>query len=129
MEAILDAMSAVGDGRARTLAYALATAYHETGRRMVPVKEGFASTDENAIRAVAKLAQRLGPRSSPARYVEPAGPHGKVYYGRGHIQLTWLENYERCTGDAGIDLVADPDRMRDTVVSPRILILGLLDGR
>ena len=45
MEGIIDAFEEVGDGKPETLAYALATAYHETGRRMVPVREGFAVND------------------------------------------------------------------------------------
>ncbi len=38
IEGILDAFATHGDGRAKTLAYALATAYPETARRMVPVR-------------------------------------------------------------------------------------------
>ncbi|MFO1141991.1 MAG: glycoside hydrolase family 19 protein [Amaricoccus sp.] len=129
IEGILDAMQAVGDGRAKTLAYALATAYHETGRKMVPVREGFASSDEGAIRAVAALARKRGADSAPARYGKPTGPYGKAYYGRGHVQLTWRENYVRSSEDAGIDLERDPDAMLDPVVSARILIKGLVDGR
>ena len=126
---ILDAFEAVGDGRPETLAYALATVYHETGRRMAPVREGFAKTDSGARAAVRKLALQRGPNSAPARYGRPAGPYGHVYYGRGHVQLTWLWNYERSSPDAGVDLVANPDAMLDPVVSARVLILGLLDGR
>ena len=129
IEGILDAMQAVGDGRAKTLAYALATAYHETGRRMVPVREGFASTDESAVRAVASLARKRGPDSAPAKYGQPTGPYSKAYYGRGHVQLTWRENYARSSDDAGVDLERDPDAMLDPVISARILIRGLIDGR
>jgi hypothetical protein len=129
IEGILDAMSAVGDGRAKTLAYALATAYHETGRKMLPVREGFASSDEGAVRAVASLARRRGPDSAPAKYGRPAGPYNKCYYGRGHVQLTWRENYARSSEDAGVDLEQDPDAMLDPVISARILIRGLVDGR
>ena len=129
IEGILDAMLAVGDGRAKTLAYALATAYHETGRKMLPVREGFASTDEGAIRAVASLARKRGANSAPAKYGQPAGPYNKCYYGRGHVQLTWHENYARCSSDAGVDLERDPDAMLDPVISARILIRGLIDGR
>ncbi len=129
MEGILDAFAAVGDGDQDTLAYALATAYHETGRRMVPVREGFAMTDAGARRAVAALARKRGPDSAPARYGKPAGPHGHVYYGRGHVQLTWLENYAKSSADAGVDLVANPDAMLDPVISARLLILGIMDGR
>ena len=129
MEGILDAFVTHGDGREKTLAYALATAYHETGRRMAPVREGFAKTDAGARRAVNNLARRRGPNSAVARYAKPAGPHGHVYYGRGHVQLTWLDNYRRSSADAGVDLVADPDAMLDPEISARVLIKGLLDGR
>jgi hypothetical protein len=129
MEGILDAFETHGDGRLTTLAYALATAYHETGRRMVPVREGFAKTDAGARQAVNRLAQKRGPNSAVARYAKPVPPHGHVYYGRGHVQLTWLDNYKRSSADAGIDLVAFPDGMLDPVVSARVLVRGLIDGR
>jgi hypothetical protein len=115
---ILDAFSTHGDGRDKTLAYALATAYHETGGRMVPVREGFAKDDASARRIVAKRA-----------YGQPAGKYGHVYYGRGAVQLTWLKNYYASSNDAGYDLVAYPDKMLDPVISARVLIKGLLDGR
>jgi hypothetical protein len=129
IEGILDAMRSAGDGRCKTLAYALATAYHETGRRMVPVREGFAASDDGAIRAVAALARKRGAASAPARYGQPTGPYGKAYYGRGHVQLTWRENYARSSEDAGVDLERDPDAMLDPVISARILVRGQLDGR
>lgn len=129
IEGILAAFDAVGDGRRSTLAYALATAYHETGRRMVPVREGFAATDQGARNAVNRLAAQRGPKSAVAKYAQPQPPHGHVYYGRGHVQLTWLDNYRRSSADAGVDLVANPDAMLDPVISARVLILGLMDGR
>jgi hypothetical protein len=129
MEGILDAFQLVGDGRRTTLAYALATAYHETGRRMVPVREGFAATDAGARRAVNNLAAKRGPQSAVAKYAQPQPPYGHVYYGRGHVQLTWLDNYRASSIDAGADLVKNPDAMLDPVISARVLILGLRDGR
>lgn len=129
IEGIFAAFDDVGDGRRDTLAYGLATAYHETGARMVPVREGFASTDKGARAAVNNLAKQRGPKSAVARYATPAGPWGHVYYGRGHVQLTWLENYERSSADAGTDLARYPDKMLDPVVSARVLFKGLLDGR
>lgn len=129
IEGILDAFATHGDGKADTLAYALATAYHETGSRMVPVREGFATSDAAARAAVSKLAVRRGPKSAVAKYAKPTGPYGHVYYGRGQVQLTWIENYEASSADAGTDLVKNPDAMLDPVVSARVLIRGLLDGR
>ena len=126
---ILEAFDQVGDSDKDTLAYALATAYHETGARMVPVREGFAKTDEGARKAVSALARKRGPNSAVARYARPAGSYGHVYYGRGHVQLTWLENYRGSSADAGVDLVKDPDAMLDPVISARVLVKGLIDGR
>lgn len=118
IDGILDAFATHGGGRLDTLAYALATAYHETGRRMVPVREGFARSDDHARRI---LRHR--------RYASGLPPHGHAYYGRGHVQLTWKSNYARSSADAGVDLVANPDAMLDPEISARILIKGLLDGR
>ena len=126
---ILTAFAQVGDGKADTLAYALATAYHEVGGRMIPVREGFASTDAGARRAVSRLAKKRGPKSAVAKYVQPQPPHGHVYYGRGHVQLTWLENYRQSSADAGVDLVKYPDKMLDPEISARVMIKGLMDGR
>lgn len=129
MEGILDGFATHGDGKADTLAYAMATAFHETGARMVPVREGFANTDAGARAAVNKLAIKRGPQSAVARYAKPQPPHNHVYYGRGHVQLTWMDNYLKSSADAGVDLVKYPDKMLDPVISARVLIKGLLDGR
>ena len=118
MEGILDAFATHGDGRAKTLAYALATAYHETARRMVPVRETLAPDDATARRRLRK-----------ARYARPEPPYGHAYYGRGQVQLTWKRNYERSSADAGVDLVRYPDKALDPVIGARILVRGLLDGR
>lgn len=126
---ILSAFDQVGDGRRSTLAYALGTAYGETGRKMLPVREGFATTDAGARRAVNNLAKKRGPNSAVARYAQPQPPYGHVYYGRGQVQLTWLDNYRNSSADAGVDLVKKPDAMLDPVISARVLIRGLMDGR
>ena len=129
IKGLLKGFDLVGDKDQDTLAYGLATAFHETGRRMVPVREGFAKTDAGARAAVAKLAKKRGPKSAVARYAQPVGPYGHVYYGRGHVQLTWLDNYRDSSADAGTDLVANPDAMLDPVISARVLFRGLMDGR
>lgn len=129
IEGIIEAFKEVGDGDQDTLAYALATAFHETGKRMVPVREGFTSTDDGARRAVLRLAEKRGPNSAVAKYAKVVGAYGHVYYGRGHVQLTWLDNYRKSSADAGVDLVANPDAMLDPKISARVLIRGLMDGR
>jgi hypothetical protein len=128
IEGILDAFDQVGDGRRASLAYTLATAHHETGRRFEPVREGFAKSDAGARKAVARLASTRGPDSAPAKYGRPVPPYGHVYYGRGFPQLTWIDNYRRASAAAGVDLVRDPDKMLDPVISARVLIRGIIEG-
>ena len=126
---IIMGMDEVGDGDIDTLSYALATAYHETGSRMIPVREGFAKSDSSARQMVSDLARKRGPKSAVAKYAKPTGPYNQVYYGRGHVQLTWLENYEKASKVAGVDLVKDPDKILDPVISARVLISGLISGQ
>ena len=101
----------------RQLAYILAGVYHETGRLMVPVREGFAKTDAGARRIVAKRS-----------YGKPAGPYGHVYYGRGRIQNTWLANMEKLTKRFGIDFVKDPDRLLEPDIDAVVTVVGHIEG-
>jgi putative chitinase len=57
------------------LSYALATVFHETAYTMVPIEE-------------------YG-KGSGKEYGQPTGPYGQCYYGRGHVQLTWEDNYKK----------------------------------
>lgn len=115
-----------GEGDIRWLAYILATAFHETGGRMVPVREGFAKTDAQARRIVAKYRYGKPDATSDGKPIGAATGH--VYYGRGHVQLTWKDNYVRMTDLLGIDLVNDPDAALLPEVSAHILIEGMLRG-
>lgn len=102
----------------RFLAYILATAFHETGGRMVPVREGFAKTDAGARKIVAKRVYGIeDPRT------------GHAYYGRGHVQLTWYANYEKFSKLLGIDLLNNPDLALDPEISLEILFEGMLEGK
>ncbi len=115
IEGILDGFAKTGDGRAKTLAYGLATARREVGSGMIPVREGFKKTDAEARAYVLK--------HYPTKYGKPDGPWGHVYYGRGLVQLTWLKNYEK-EGIAAI-----PDRALDPTFAAELMFKGLLDGR
>jgi hypothetical protein len=129
MKGLLTAFDQVGDGDLDTLAYGFATTFHETGRRMEPVREGNVKTDASARKAVARLAAKRGPKSAVAKYAQPTGPWGHVYYGRGYPQLTFMQNYAACSKDAGVNLVKNPDAMLDPVISARVLFRGIIDGR
>lgn len=89
-------------------AYVLATAYHETAKTMQPVKEGL------------KLSDAW--RKKNLRYYP--------WYGRGHVQLTWEENYRKADQKLGLGgaLVANPDLALDPKVSAEVLVTGSVEG-
>jgi putative chitinase len=113
-EVILDAWDGLleidtwPDVDARWIAYCLATAYHETGRTMQPVRE-----------------VGMG-RGRP--YGVPDPENGNVYYGRGFVQLTWRRNYARQQERLGIPLVARPDLALEPRTAARVLLRGMADG-
>lgn len=109
----------------RWRAYALATAWHETGGRMQPVREGFATSDEGAIRAVTRLHEQ-GRISRNYALRDPET--GQSYYGRGLVQLTHRENYARAGRELGLPLERQPDLALEPDVSAAILLLGMERG-
>jgi hypothetical protein len=127
LDRLLDEAERIGLADRGQLAYVLATSFHETARRMQPVRETLAASDAAAIRILdaAWKAGRL-PWVKTA-YWRPDG-EGKSWLGRGDVQLTWKANYEKMSALIGIDLVADPDLALDPAVSARILFEGMLKG-
>lgn len=101
------AKAGLGVGQA---AYVLATAFHETAGTMVPVRE-------------------YG-RGRGKEYGKPGRNGGQVPYGRGDVQLTWDENYERADRELGLGgrLVADYDLALDPEVSAAIIVGGMAKG-
>jgi hypothetical protein len=107
------------------LAYVLATVHHETGRRMQPIREGFASTDAGSRRAVASLKAKGIIRTN---YALPTGPYKQSYYGRSLVQITWLENYVKFGKLLGIPLEQYPDLALEWPHALDILFIGMRDG-
>lgn len=123
MDDILDACATEHLSNAHT-AYVLATAYHETGTRMVPVREGFCKTDLGSRRAVTALFNK---GIISWNYGLPH-KNGHSYYGRGYVQLTHYENYAKTGELLGIDLANNPDMMLDSEVSAKAMVLGMIAG-
>ena len=95
------------------LAYTYATVFHETGRKMIPVEE-------------------IG-KGKGYKYGVAVGPHRQVYYGRGHVQLTWEANYIKATNKIkpyglNADLHRHPDKMLEDEISAIVLFDGMGDG-
>lgn len=101
-----------------TLAYALATAKHETAQSFQPVNEGFYNDE--------KYGYDPGfTGRSQARKLNYGG--GEDYYGRGFIQLTHLGNYDKYGKQLGLDLVNNPELANDPEVAAKVLALYFKD--
>jgi putative chitinase len=74
------------------LAYVMATAYHETAKTMQPVAE----YGHGAGRS---YGQKLKYGGGPGKRIPYTVPD-HIYYGRGHTQNTWYENYQALTNQA-----------------------------
>jgi putative chitinase len=107
LEAVLAAAKAANWPLAFT-AYALATACHETAYTMQPVREAF------------WLSENW--RKSHLRYFP--------YYGRGYVQLTWKNNYDRADRELGLNgnLSKNLDLAMDPNVAAQIMVKGMQEG-
>lgn len=104
----------------RWLAYILATVLHETGRSMQPVEEVGKGKGH-------KYGTKTKQSGKP--YLWP----NKIYYGRGHTQNTWYENYEALTKQAikegkGWDFLHHPELLLQTTPSIWATFHGMLTG-
>jgi putative chitinase len=98
----------------RSISYILATVQWETNRTFRPIDE-------------------IG-KGRGRSYGIPHNRTGKVYYGRGFIQLTWFDNYERFTKilrskGLDIDLVNKPEQANEVQVAALILVIGMKEGK
>ena len=73
-------------------AYFMATSYHETARRMKPVRETLARTDRGAAQALER-AWRKGQLKWVRTPYWRADEDGRHWFGRGEVQLTHKANY------------------------------------
>ena len=109
INAILDAWEAkYAEGDDRWLAYALATTYHETDQHMQPIEEYGKG------------------RGMP--YGKPDPTTGKVYYGRGFVQLTWERNYKTMSDLLGVDFVDHPELALELDNATNIMFIGMIKG-
>lgn len=88
----------------RWLAYAFATAYHETAYTMLPITEYGSQSYLNS---------------------KPYAP----YWGRGYVQLTWEDNYRKMGQKIGIDLLGNnKDRALEPAIAAEVMYSGMRDG-
>lgn len=99
----------------RWLAYIMATVYHETGKTFEPIEEIGKGIRKPYGR---KIKVNLRPYQLPE----------KIYYGRGLVQLTWYDNYEKFGKLLKLDLINEPELLLDMQVSIDVLFLGMTQG-
>lgn len=111
-------------------AYVLATAFHETARTMQAVREHGRGTERKYGRWQTNSAGvQYCPKNGSAAadvYTQDECPH--LFYGRGHVQLTWYDNYAFAGKKLGVDLIANPDLALQTDISAKIIVLGMAQG-
>jgi putative chitinase len=107
LEAVLGAAKEAGWPLAFT-AYALATACHETAYTMQPVREAFWLSESW--------------RRTHLRY--------HPFYGRGYVQLTWKDNYERADRELELNgrLNENLDLAMDPAIAAKIMVKGMQEG-
>lgn len=142
LSAILDAAAKHGMALRQHLAYALATAFHETGAKMVPVTESLTYTSAARIRAVwpsrfptlasaepfVRNPQGLANRVYGGRMGNTGPDDGWRYRGRGLAQITGRANYARAARELGRDLAGAPDLALQPAIAAEILIRGMMEG-
>jgi putative chitinase len=110
----------------RWLAYALATAFHETAATMQPIKEFGGNNYFH------KMYDIQGARPGVARTLGNLTPgDGIKYPGRGYVQLTGRNNYKKWTDKlnmAGVNLVTNPEKAMDPKIAAAILFEGMIEG-
>lgn len=93
----------------KAFGYLLGTTFHETARTMQPIAEWG--------------------KGKGRPYGRPHPVSGKVYYGRGFVQLTWYDNYVRMAKLLGIPaLVENPDLAMDPDIAVQIIFEGMYRG-
>lgn len=108
-------------------AYLLATAYHETGRRMQPIREAFGTSDDDTIKRLEK-SWRTGKMPQVKAPYWRRDASGKAWFGRGFVQITHKDNYAKTGKLIGHDLVRTPDLALAPDIAAEILVEGCSRG-
>lgn len=111
----------------RFLAYMLATAYHETGRTMQPVRETFAGTDERAA-AILENSWKRGRLPWVSEPYWHPDDDDRYWIGRGLVQLTHKANYVKMGKLVGQPLDTNPALAMRMDVAVAILFAGMIGG-
>jgi putative chitinase len=100
----------------RWLAYMLATAHHETGATMQPIEE-FGKGKGRPYGQNLKMDKKT-------RYTDTTN----IFYGRGYVQLTWYDNYQKAGKKLGQDFIQHPELTMTPANASEIMFVGMSEG-
>ena len=119
-QTVLDAMAGAPISHC---AYALGTAYHETGHTMQPIREF------GGPRYYFRMYDPQGERPALAKANGNTFPgDGALFAGRGYVQLTWRSNYARFGKLLGYPLEGNPDLAMRPDIAAQIMRVGMDRG-
>lgn len=104
-------------------AYLLSTAFHETARTMQPVRETLAKTDAAAVNRLEK-AWKAGKLEWVKTPYWRFDQQGKTWLGRGYVQLTHRDNYQKAAALVGADLLGNPGLAMQPDIAAKVLVEG-----
>jgi len=105
----------------RWLAYMLGTTHHETGRTMQPIEEWGKGKNLPYSSRLKMTKDRNGKRI-------PYFDTSELFYGRGFVQLTWYENYDKAGKKLGKDFLHNAAGVMETTHATKIMFYGMTEG-
>lgn len=110
-------------------AYIIATAWHEVGTNLLPIEEwGKGRKLDYGRWQTNSKGQDYCYKNGNRNTVYLRSEYDHLYYGRGYVQLTWFENYERASQKLGVDFLNNPELVLREEYAIKIMILGMKEG-
>lgn len=119
---IYNACLEFGIKRKRHIAYIYATIFHEGSRKENGKFRRLVSVEEIGKGKGKPYGGKIKYSKKP--YITP----DKLYFGRGFVQITWYEVYEKFGKVLKIDLLNNPDLALNPNIGAKIAVVGMRDG-
>jgi putative chitinase len=105
----------------RWLAYMLATTHHETNRTMQPIEEIGRGRDK-------PYGSKFKETRDSNKNRIPYRDTNEIFYGRGFVQLTWYENYDKAGRKLGKNFLHNAKGVMEIENATKIMFLGMTQG-
>ena len=110
-------------------AYILATAWHEVGPKLLPIKEwGEGKKLDYGRWMVNSKGEKYCYKNDRRKEVYAYAEYPHLYFGRGYPQLTWFSNYEKAGNKLAVDFLSNPDLVMESKYAIQIMIIGMKEG-